>query len=550
MFSEKNGPVDSGFTSIKNLSGHLSPDHSVAQLEGFEQMLTGSAWSRKCHLRVSFDTDPLGTYASRHNGADKKPSPPEPTSAVAQQPGNADKASELEKAKTELAALKAQLEAAKAAQTSANAAVPVIQPPSAQPTTSVEINVAGAPAAAKAEDFATISQLNADVDVLKTKLGGYRDLEEQLRSAFEAKTESSITDLKTKLQGLAEDPTTKNNSKEINTAKEQIDALQKKSLLDDPVYASLAAKVSELQRAVEDREAVVRAELAANQTKNDLQRAKDLQDISSKFNQLNDELNVGQKALDSKIDAYKVATQTKLQILVETLNQLNARTAAVEKRQLALAANQAELAQQQAKTEQSVNTAREILGNILLPVSEKPGDWMMRVAAVPIQQQQFCRIIDQFYDRLSNVYQFRNEIKKNALYRDRQQDLASLLPDGAINSWVVRVVEVTQAADGSAAIMLQPPCRAMLGSDACASQGRKIRATIPSDSLMYRELARVNTGDFVTISGTILYAQAVDPNTVLPDYAVYEPKNHCSSADGAQDEDVFVTQLNMLAMLR
>jgi hypothetical protein len=535
-YTDHNGQADSNITATRTLSGRLNANHKNAILEGSSRLLSGDRWIRSCQLQVSFDSDPLGAYASTYFGSDKKtlkiassgagatghttdPKVIAHSNDGAPQREDADKLSEIEKgrkdAEAELAALRARI-------------------------VSTE----------KTGGLAKISQLNAEADILRIKLDGYRDLEEQLRSAFEAKTESSITDLKSKLKALVEDPTTKNNTSAITAIKGQIEALQAKSLLDDPIYASLAAKITGLEGAVTDGETAIRTELDANQKQNDTQRDKDLHDIYSKFDHLNNDINANQQAMTAKMDAFKATTQTKLQMLSLDLDQLKARTSAVEKDQQALAMKQSELAQQQAKTEQDVKTARGILANILLPVSETPGDWMMRVSAVPIQQQQFCRIIDQFYDKLTNVYQFRNEIKKNALYRDRQQDLASLLPNGAINSWVVRVVEVTQASDGSAAVMLQPPCRAMLGSDACATNGRKMRATIPADSLMYRELSRVNAGDFVTISGTVLYAQAVDLDTPLPDYAVYEPKKHCSSADGAKDEDVFVTQLSTLAVLR
>ena len=51
--------------------------------------------------------------------------------------------------------------------------------------------------------------------------------------------------------------------------------------------------------------------------------------------------------------------------------------------------------------------------------------------------------------------------------------MATLLPRGEFENWVVQIKEVTQASDGSAAVMLQPPCRAMLGSDACQKNGSK-----------------------------------------------------------------------------
>lgn len=208
------------------------------------------------------------------------------------------------------------------------------------------------------------------------------------------------------------------------------------------------------------------------------------------------------------------------------------------------------IAKKQAATSDQLAKVENALGGIVLPAWASPSEWMMRVAAVPIQQQQFCRIVDRFYGDLEQVYLARNEIKQNALYRDRKLDLATLLPAGEFANWVVQVKEVVQAADGSAAVMLQPPCRAMLGSDACQKDPSKIRATISTASPLYRELARVSAGDFVIVSGKLLYAEAANADEALPTYAVYRPGQHCSSTDGAKQEDVFVTDIRYLVQLR
>lgn len=208
------------------------------------------------------------------------------------------------------------------------------------------------------------------------------------------------------------------------------------------------------------------------------------------------------------------------------------------------------LAKQQATAKEQASWVQNVLGGIILPPSEDPNSWMLRVAAVPVQQQQFCRIVDQFYDRLSDIYKARNDIKRNALYRDRKISLATLLPRGEFQNWVVQIKEVTQAADGSAAVMLQPPCRAMLGSDACQKDGSKIRATIQPSSVLFRELERVSSGDFVIVSGKILYAESTNTDQPLPTYAVYQAGSHCSASAEGKQSDVFVTEINYLVQLR
>jgi hypothetical protein len=217
------------------------------------------------------------------------------------------------------------------------------------------------------------------------------------------------------------------------------------------------------------------------------------------------------------------------------------------------------LAQQQDRSvAQALNqraTARSdriegMLGAMILPVTERADNWISRIPAIPIQQQQFCRIIGKFDDDLEQVRLVRNDIRRNTLYRDRQADLASLLPNGTFDNWLMRVVEVTQASDGSAAILLQPPCRAMMGSDACQKDGSAIRGTIAPDTPLYRELSRLANGDFVAASGTILYAAKEERGQALPEYALYKPGEHCAGTDGTKVQDVFVTQLRYLVQLR
>jgi hypothetical protein len=188
------------------------------------------------------------------------------------------------------------------------------------------------------------------------------------------------------------------------------------------------------------------------------------------------------------------------------------------------------------------------VGPIILPVTERTDDWIIRKAAVPIQQQEFCRIVDQFYDDLEQVRLVRNDIRSNRLYQDRQKDFDALLPHGAFENWLVRVVEVTQVRDGSAAIVLRPPCRIMLGSDACQKDGSQIRATIKPDTTLFRELEKLRKNDFVAASGTFLYSAKEEPAKPLPLYADYKPGEYCY--DQHKDSDVFVTDIRYLVQLR
>jgi len=205
--------------------------------------------------------------------------------------------------------------------------------------------------------------------------------------------------------------------------------------------------------------------------------------------------------------------------------------------------------QNQAST-QRLDRVEGMFGELVLPITERADNWIVRMSAIPVQQNQFCRIIQRFYGDLDQVRTARNDIRQNMLYRDRQEDLSALLQNGGFANWVVRVVEVKQAPDGGAAILLQPPCRAMLGSDACHQNGSPIRGTIQPDTPLYRELAQVSSGDFVVVSGKILYAAAESSNQPLPQYAAYRSGSYCSTSEGTQQEDVFVTQIQYLVKLR
>ena len=220
----------------------------------------------------------------------------------------------------------------------------------------------------------------------------------------------------------------------------------------------------------------------------------------------------------------------------------------LNERQKALDSAHQGLGQERANTSQNVSSEQRVLDGIVLPLTEDSNSWMMRVAAIPVQQQRFCGIVDQFHDDIETVYRTNNDINKNTLFRDRQLSMAALLPNGEFSSWIAQVKEVTQAPDGSAAVMLQPPCRVMLGSDGCHSSESNIQATTPTNSPLYRRFGLIHAGDFVVVSGKIFYAEA--SNKPLPADAVYPAGSHCSATQGSKQEDLFVTEISYLVHLR
>jgi predicted nucleic acid-binding Zn-ribbon protein len=395
-----------------------------------------------------------------------------------------------------------------------------------------------------------VASARGKIDVLTRSANSYQNIQVAMRADYEVRIKTQIQQLRSRISLLTVAKVTAANSEEIKQLEGQLEALSTRTFENEKSYQELQARSDELAQQISETKNTLSAELARTKKDLDDQRKQDLASIGNQFADLGATVQANKQKAAKDVADIKAMTQSEIGQLKSDLGALDARVADLEKGQQNLATKQAELSQQQSNTDKRVTATNQLLANILLPVSERPDDWMMRVAAVPVQQQQFCRIVDRFYDDLAAVYKVRNDIKKNALYKDRHQDLAALLPGGAINSWVVRVVEVTQAKDGSAAIMLQPPCRAMLGSDACVSDQKKFRATVAPGSLMYRELARINAGDFVTISGKILYAEGEGDDKPLPEYALYQPGKHCTEADGAKTQDVFVTELMNLAVLK
>jgi hypothetical protein len=187
------------------------------------------------------------------------------------------------------------------------------------------------------------------------------------------------------------------------------------------------------------------------------------------------------------------------------------------------------------------------LKDMVVPDSLNLDEWIARHPAIPVQQQQFCRIVKHFESDIKQIRLVKNEIRENRLYQERQQDFEALLPNGRFENWIVEVDSVTEAADGSAAITFKPPCEVMLGSDACQKSGSKIRATIQSDTLLFREAEKVGSGDFVVVSGAILYASHDSQTQALPQYASIKTGEYCKNTDG---REVFVTAVDYLVKLQ
>jgi hypothetical protein len=180
-----------------------------------------------------------------------------------------------------------------------------------------------------------------------------------------------------------------------------------------------------------------------------------------------------------------------------------------------------------------------------LPPTERREEWVPWMSRYPVSQQQFCAVMQHFTADLAQARRNRNQIRENELYRQRRHDLANLLPNGVFHDWVLRAVEVKQAVDGSAAIVVQPPCLVLLGSNSCDEDPSNFEGTIPEGSPLYREFAKLNHRDFALVSGEIL-AIKEPPAGSVAGYRSFPAGQHCSRTEAAKQQELFVTEIESM----
>jgi|GEM_PF-5627114 len=168
----------------------------------------------------------------------------------------------------------------------------------------------------------------------------------------------------------------------------------------------------------------------------------------------------------------------------------------------------------------------------------------------PLQEQQFCKVIQKYAGDLKQAERVRNEIRYNQFKKQRKEDFSSLIPDHSFQSWVVYAVEVRQAANGEAAVVLELPCEVvpvLIGSE-CGDEAH-LKGTIREDSPLYREFAKFDNGDSVMVSGDLIGIEEDPPGLPLPSYGSFRPETHCWRNEGAIGQELFVVQLKSVFRL-
>ena len=191
-----------------------------------------------------------------------------------------------------------------------------------------------------------------------------------------------------------------------------------------------------------------------------------------------------------------------------------------------------------------------VFGNILvlLPKTEDARQWEPMERYIPLTEIQFCHAIEKFRPDLEAAAATRNEIKQYAKYKDRQEDLASLLPNGEFENWLVHASEVTVAEDGSAAVVLQLPCRGFIGSNPCGADAKSYHG-VPEGSPLYREIAKFDTGDWVVVSG-VLVGVSEPKLGPLPSYRFFPAGTYCEKLEAGKSQDLFEVQLRYIFKVR
>jgi hypothetical protein len=189
--------------------------------------------------------------------------------------------------------------------------------------------------------------------------------------------------------------------------------------------------------------------------------------------------------------------------------------------------------------------------------SSKDTDWSKLEGDLTIQQQQFCQLTDRFYDNLNVARKSKNEIKVNIVHKERQENLDALIPQGKINNWIFKVVKIDQVEDGSAAVVLGLQCRSFVGSGQTIDiksgmskrDKKQWRATIPYDDRRFRELAKLDQGQFIVGSGTMLEIGAYKPGQKETFYASQQIGEHPLTKGLNLEGELFIADLSYIAAL-
>jgi peptidoglycan hydrolase-like protein with peptidoglycan-binding domain len=134
-------------------------------------------------------------------------------------------------------------------------------------------------------------------------------------------------------------------------------------------------------------------------------------------------------------------------------------------------------------------------------------EWLDLERYLAVQEVRFCQILSNYKEKAKAADESKNQLRQNLVARDRDNDIAALIPNGNFDDWVAKVVEIYATPSGDAAFLLRLPCEVTFGSGKLSSKkdlDGVYAATAKQGGLIYNQLAQLAEGDTVLISGKIL----------------------------------------------
>ena len=185
-----------------------------------------------------------------------------------------------------------------------------------------------------------------------------------------------------------------------------------------------------------------------------------------------------------------------------------------------------------------------------------PKEWIPYRYDFSLQQRQFCQLTKRFFGDIVKANASGNEIKINMVHKERQENLDGLLPGGKVNNWIFKVVKIDQIEDGSAAVVLSLPCKSFVGSGQIDTKSswlkkgsKEWRATIPYEDRRFRELAKLDRGQFIVASGILLEVNAFKPGQIETFYASQQIGEHPLTKGLNLKGELFIADLTYIAAL-
>jgi hypothetical protein len=154
------------------------------------------------------------------------------------------------------------------------------------------------------------------------------------------------------------------------------------------------------------------------------------------------------------------------------------------------------------------------------PATPGPGDeWTAWRGSIPVQETQFCRVINNFNEGMDKARKDQNDTAKDEVYKRALEDLKNLTQNGSFEGWIFKYDSVSMGKSDAAIVRFQPPCKLI---EPCDSQDTSFQGTMSKELQYFRELPKLERGSFLLVSGNITEIE----HPITPDSGQY-----CNPAD-------------------